>query len=445
MAQMSKRSLLKGMLGGGLITVALPMLDCFLDGNGVALASGAPMPTRFATWLWGCGVNNARWTPDRVGNDFDFKDELRPVEAFKSKITVFSGFNCILNGRPNLPHTSGIMGTLSGSAPRAGGGASALPTIDVLVSGAIGAGSRFRSLEVACTGQPNVSYSMEAGSTVNPSEVDPVALYTRIFGPEFADPNAATFHPDPNVMVRQSVLSAVSEQRADLMRSVGGADRARLDQYFTSVRQMEQQLGQMLQPPPPAVACVVPRQPAAIALGPTWEDAERAHDKLTDLLVMAMACNQTRVVNVVLSNLGSNLRRRDEAVSLHELTHEEPIDAELGYQPKATFFLQKSMDTLATFFRKLDAVQEGDRTLLDNSLVLATTESNFAKLHSIDSLPMIVAGSAGGKWRAGQHITGRGDPTSRVGLTMQQVLGLSVDAWGEDAMRVSNPIGEVIV
>jgi hypothetical protein len=445
MAQWSKRSLLKGIIGGGVVTVGLPFLDCFLDGNGVALASGAPMPSRFATWLWGCGVNNARWTPDRVGSDFDFKDELRPVEAFKEKITVFSGFNCVLNGRPNLPHTSGIMGTLTGSAPRAGGGATALPTIDTLVSGAIGGSSRFRSIEVACTGQPNVSYSMAAGSTINPSEVDPVALYTRIFGPEFADPNAATFRPDPTVMTRQSVLSAVAEQRNELMQSVGAADRARLDQYFTSVRQMEQQLGHMLEPPPPAAACVVPRAPSPIALGPTWEAAERAHDKLTDLLVMAMACNQTRVVNVVLSNLGSNLRRADEAVSLHELTHEEPVDATLGYQPKATFFLEKSMETLATFFAKLDAVREGDRTLLDNSLVLATTESNFAKLHSIDSLPMIVGGSAGGKWRSGQHITGRGDPTSRVGLTMQQVLGVSVDAWGEDAMRTSNPISDVIV
>src|SRR4029450_12500830 len=108
---------------------------------------------------------------------------------------------------------------------------------------------------------PNVSYSMPAGSTVNPSEVDPIQLYKRIFGPEFKDPNAAEFKPDPAIMLRQSALSAVRDERDALLRTVGAADRARVDQYFTSVRELEQQLGLMLQKPPPAESCVVPKEP----------------------------------------------------------------------------------------------------------------------------------------------------------------------------------------
>jgi hypothetical protein len=443
----NRRKVLKGMMGASAVTVALPLLDCFLNSNGEALASGAPIPTRFGTWFWGCGINAARWFPDKIGADYDLKDELKPIGPYQKKVTVLSGFNCILGGKPNLAHWSGIMATFAGVAPSKGGmgsGTADAPTIDCLVADAIGGGSRFRSLEIACTGQSSVSYSMRAGSTVNPSEVDPISLYRRIFGPEFKDPNAGEFKPDPAVMVRKSVLSAVEDDRTALLRTVGSADRVRVDQYFTSLREMEQQLGLMLEKPAPAEACVVPKEPGKIELGPTWETAINSHDVLAQLVVLTLACNQTRVFNVALSSAASNLRRAGSAVSFHELTHEEPINEKDGYQPQATFFMEKSMEAFASMLKLLDSVKEGDGTLLDHSLVLASSESNYAKLHSIDSLPILVAGTAGGKWRSGLHIAGKGDPSSRVGLTIQQVLGMPVSSWGDGAMTTSKPITEVL-
>jgi hypothetical protein len=89
-------------------------------------------------------------------------------------------------------------------------------------------------------------------------------------------------------------------------------------------------------------------------------------------------------------------------------------------------------------------VREGAGTLLDHSLILATSESNFAKIHSVDNLPILVAGSAGGRWKSGQHVSGNGDPSSRVGLTIQQVLGLPVTDWGGGAMQTAKPIAEVM-
>jgi hypothetical protein len=433
------------MRAGGAV-VALPLFDYFLDGNGQALARGAPLPTRFGTWFWGCGINQARWIPDKAGRDYDFKAELKPLEPFRDKLTVLSGFNALLDGRPNLPHWSGIMSTFTGTAPASGGqggGRAEAATLDTLVSDAIGKESRFRSLQIACTGNPSVSYSMRAGSTVNPSEFDPVSLYKRIFGAEYKDPNAATFTPDPAVMLRQSVLSSVKDERAELMRTLGAADRGRADQYFTSLREVEQQLGQMLEKPAPAEACIVPKEPEAVPLGPTWDVVGKAHDVLTQLLVMALTCNQTRVFNVALSAAGSNLRRSDSPISFHELTHEEPVDEKLGYQPKSTFFMEQSMKTFASLVEKMAAVKEGDGTLLDHSLVFATSESNYAKLHSIDSLPMLVAGS-GGKWKSGQHVLGKGDPVSRAGLTIQQALGMPTGSWGTGAMQTSRTISEVI-
>lgn len=443
----TRRNILKGMAQGGAVAMSVPLLDYFLDNNGQALASGAPIPTRFGTWFWGCGINAARWIPKKEGADYDFTPELMPLQPFREKLTVLSGYNCILDGAPNLVHWSGIMATLTGAVPASGGqagGSTEYPTLDTLISDAIGQKSRFRSLEIACTGNPGVSYSMRAGSTVNPSEVDPIGLYKRLFGADFQDPNKAEFTPDPKIMLRQSVLSSVKDDRAELLRKVGAADRARLDQYFTGVRQLEQQLEHLLEKPAPALACVVPKEPGKAPLGPTWDTAVKTHQIIAELMVMALSCNQTRVFNMALSAAASNLRRSDSAIAFHELTHEEPVDEKLGYQPQSTFFIEKSMETLASLLRMMDAVKEGDGTLLDNSLVLATSESNFAKVHSVDALPILVAGKAGGKWLPGRHIAGKGDPSSRVGLTIQQVLGMPTTSWGIKSMETSRPITEVM-
>lgn len=447
MAKWTRRRVLKGLMRGSAVTVALPYLDCFLDGTGELLASGAPIPTRFGTWFWGCGINAARWIPDKIGRDYDLKAELRPIAPFQNKVTVCSGFNCVLGGRPNLAHWSGVMGTLTGAVPSKGGngsGSTDLPTIDCLVADAVGTGTRFRSLEVACTGQSSVSYSMRAGSTVNPSEVDPVSLYKRIFGPEFKDPNAGEFVPDPAIALRQSVLSSVKEERDALMRMVGTTDRTRLDQFFTSVRQIEQQLGRLLEKPAPAEACVIPKEPGARELGPSWETVMQTHELMAQLVTLALACNQTRVFHLALSSALSNLRQAGTQLSFHELTHVEPIDEKLGYQPQSTFYMERSMETFAMMLRLMDGIKEGDGTLLDHSLVLATSESNFAKVHSIESLPIMVAGTAGGRWRSGQHIAGKGDPSSRVGLTIQQALGMPVSSWGAAAMQTSRPLTDVL-
>lgn len=447
MAKWTRRRVLKGMLDGAAVSVGLPILDCFLDTNGKAFASGAPIPTRFGTWFWGCGINASRWIPDQTGADYDMKEELVALKPFQRKVSVFSGFNCVLGGRPNLNHWSGVMATFAGASPVKGGmngGATDFPTIDCLVADAVGKATRFPSIEIACTGDPAVSYSMRAGSTVNPSEVDPVQLYQRLFGPEFQDPNAAQFTPDPAIMLRKSVLSSVKEDRDRLLRMVGAEDRERVDQYFTSVRQMEQQLALMLEEPEPAEACVIPESPREKPLGPTWEAAAATHRSLVNLVALALACNQTRVFNVALSRAASELRKAGTTESFHQLTHEEPVDAKLGYQPESTFFIEKSMEAFADLVGILDSIREGDGTLLDNTLVLATSESNYARVHSIDSLPILVAGQGGGKWRSGIHVAGNGDPSSRVGLTIQQVLGMPVSEWGDGAMKTSRTIEEVV-
>src|SRR5690606_39171635 len=132
--------------------------------------------------------------------------------------------------------------------------------------------------------------SRRSGTSPNPSEVSPAALYTRIFGPDFKDPNAAEFSPDPLIMARQSVLSGVAEHRRIVMAQVGAADRARLDEYFTTLRQMEQQLALELEKPAPLEACTMPRAPDEAQPGTVLDDAAKNNKLFASLVAHAVAC-----------------------------------------------------------------------------------------------------------------------------------------------------------
>ncbi len=441
---LTRRKAMRGLIGGAAVTVGLPLLDAFLDGNGEALAAtGAPVPIRFGTWFWGLGVNPNRWFPDKAGPGYDLKPELEPIRAMQHKINVLGNFNVLLDGAPNLPHVSGGPAIRTGRALTAERG---LPgeSFDVTIGDLIGTRSRFRSLEVSATGDPRNSLSGRGGGNLNPSEGSAAGLYARLFGTGFKDPNSASFVPDPQVMARRSVLSAVGEERAELERAIGAADRQKLDQYYTSVRQLENQLEVELTKPDPLQSCVVPKSVGDRAINAEIENVMVNHQLMADLLVMAMACDQTRVVNMMFNNGASSLTRIGSTITHHQLTHEEPLNNTLGYQPEATYFLTKAMDAWTDFVTKLDAVQEGGRTLLDNSLIFAHSETEFAKFHTIDNIPMMTAGSAGGKVKTGIYVDGEGTPVSRVGLTLQQAMGVSVDRWGSKSMETNKTIGELL-
>jgi hypothetical protein len=443
--EVNRRRALKGMLGGAAVTVGVPLLDIFLDTKGQALAAtGGQVPVRFGTWFWGLGVNPSRWFPSKVGADYDLKPELAPIAAYKHKINVLGGFNVPLDGAPNLPHRSGGVAVRTGRAMNADRG---LPgaSFDIAIGDKVGTRSRFRSLEISSSGDPRNSLSGRGGGNLNPSEVSPAALYQRIFGTGFQDPNSGTFTPDPAVMARRSVLSGVTEQRQALEKSVGAADRQKLDQYFTSVRQLEKQLEVQLTRPEPLEACVVPSSVADRAVNAEIENVIENHELMTDLLVFALACDQTRVFNMMFNNGASSLTRIGSTITHHQLTHEEVLDTRLGYQPEATYYLTKIMEAWVYFVAALDKVQEGDRTLLDNTLVFAHSETEFAKFHTIDNLPMMTAGSAGGAVKTGVYVNGAGSAISRVGLTLQQAMGVPIDRWGSKSLETRKSISEILV
>ena len=439
----ARRDMLRGLLGGAAVTLPLPYLEIFLNAHGTALAAGAPLPVRFVTWFWSMG-HTPGYAVDPNTDKLTFLEECRALDPYKNRLNYFGYFNSPLDGHPNHVHQSGWITIRTGTAPPKPADILS-PTMDVLVSDHIGGSTRFRSLDMGCTGNPKDSLTARSTHVRNPSEVSPVALYARVFGPGFADPNSAEFKPDPDLILQKSVLSGVEEQRKRFEKLLGAADKARMDEFATSVRELENQLALQSQKPAPADACRIAARPDDAPMGTELPVALSNHDALTKILVLAVACNQTRVFNMSFNDTLSSIRKPGTAYTHHTLTHEEPVDKNLGYQPEAFWFNCRSMDALASFIKAFESVREGAGTLLDNTLIFAHAETSFAKIHQIDNIPMFTIGTAGGRLKTGRHIVGHGDPVTRVGLTAMQAMGLPLAKWGQGSLEASKPVTEILV
>ncbi len=442
MANFNRRRVLRGMLNGGAVTVALPLLNCFLNGNGNALASGAPMPVRFGNWFWGCGMNARIFTPAKFGANFEFPEESAPLTKVKKHLNMFSNYNAYRDGAPNLCHYSGWVIIKTGQAPESRTDRPA-STIDTLVARQIGRTTRFPLLTATATGSANTSFSYENG-TPNPAEWSPLNFYTRLFGPEFQNPNAATFTPSPRVMARKSVLSGVMEQTKSLMAEVGAEDKVRLDQYFSGLRGLERQFDLQLTKPTPIAACVPEKAPKDPQTGMPSELVAERHDLMTQLMVMAVACDQTRVFNMAYSEAQAATIKVGYEKPHHTTTHEEPVDDKLQYQPVVSWFTLRAMEKMADFVEAFTKIKEGDGTLLDNCLIYCTSESGLARIHSNDGIPIFTAGRAGGRMKTGLHFDGKGTSHGKIGYTVMRLMGLDVKSFGTKSNEASSPIGEIV-
>jgi hypothetical protein len=442
-----RRTVLNGLLGGALVTVGVPLLDCLLNDNGTALASGAPLPLRFGTWFWGLGFQPGFGIS---GPQMTLGKEALPLERHKKGMNYFEGFNAQLDGRANINHWSGAVVCRTGTPPTSFGDFPA-PTLDVLVSDKFNDRTRFRRLDFSASG-PSRGYSARSTASQNTPEGSPVSAYTRMFGADFIDPNTEDFRPDPATMVTKSVLSAVRDQSKGLMQTLGARDKMRLDSYFTSVREIEQQLELQMHKPPPNAACKRPEAPPSLESaggGQSFDMDVSAvsarHRVLADLLALALACNQARVFTMTYSTANSGLRKQGSVDTHHTMSHEEPIDAKVGYQPTVSWFNIQSCEQMAAFVDAFARIPEGDGTLLDNTIILAHSDTNDARTHQLNAVPMLTFGNGGRRIKTGMVIQGNGDPSTRVGLTIMQALGLPFETWGSKTNETSRAIREIMV
>src|SRR5690606_19462016 len=169
MTTLTRRRVLRGMMNGAAVTVALPLLNSFLNDNGTALASGARMPVRFGTWGWGLGITANIFVPQKVGADFDLPEEISALAPVRQHINLITNTTAFRDQYQNLCHYTGWVIARTGSAPKDGRD---MPgeTIDVTVANRIGTTTRFRSLSATATGDVRNTYSYVNANTPNAPE-----------------------------------------------------------------------------------------------------------------------------------------------------------------------------------------------------------------------------------------------------------------------------------
>jgi hypothetical protein len=211
------------------------------------------------------------------------------------------------------------------------------------------------------------------------------------------------------------------------------------------VRELENTMAVELKKPEIIADVTVPGMPEEMTVNKSVPVLLKTTPVFSRLLAIGLATNQTRVFNMALTEPANTMFLPGDSHVFHQATHEEPVDPKLGYQPVTSRFSTYSMECFAELVAALDAVKEGNGTLLDHSLVLAYTDTSNAKLHAIDGIPMFLAGSANGKLRTGLHVAGNSETVSRVGLTVQQAMGLNVDHWGGGSNLTAKPISEIVI
>ena len=444
MSKLSRRRVLKGMVNGSVVSIALPLLDCFLNENGTALASGVPIPMRFGTWSWGLGMSEAIFVPKKTGPNFDLPPEIASLAPVQKHINLYTNYHVFKDAAPNLCHHSGWVILRSGIAPLTSENRPG-ETIDVTVARKIGNATRFRSLSATATGDVRNSFSYENGNSVNSPEWSPLRFYQRLFGENFQDPNAAEFTPDPRVTIRKSSLSHVLDETRALNKELGTDDRERLDQYFTGLRDLERRFDLQLKKPDPREACIVTDRPEELPSGLDAYLVAKRHRMMTDLMLMAVACDQTRVFNMFYASAFSATTKPGYDKPHHTATHEEAVDETQQCQPNVSWYTRRAMEEWAYYVEALANFREGDGTLLDNAFIYATTDQSFAKIHGIEGIPMFSAGTAGGRVKTGLHLDGGKSPGTRLGYTAMRLMGLDVPSWGDKSNNTSKEIGEILV
>ena len=329
----------------------------------------------------------------------------------------------------NSPHYAGAAGILS-AAPLMSVGDDVTfssPTIDQIIAAEVGQDTLYSSLQTAATDTYGLSYT-GAGARAS-AETDPYALYERIFGDTFREPGEEGV-VDPTLGLRRSVLDAVMEDVGALQSRVGAADKVRLEQHLDGVRELEQRLAQLQEDPPDLEACARP-DTAPEASYPDIDGRAQYQARsrvMTDLLAMALACDQTRVFAHFLCEPVSNVLYPDATDGHHNLTHDEALP-----QDEVSAITVLLMEELAYMLEKFSSVDEGDGSLLDNSVILATSEVSLGQTHSIDDVPMVLAGSACGKLRTNYHYKSvSGENASMALLTLCRAMDLSAAEIGVD-------------
>lgn len=428
-----RRRFLRGLVAGSLVTVGLPWLELFAGRKayGATLCDDG-FPRRLVVFLWGNGNRPELWTPAVTGPDYELPPELESLAPVRSKLSVVTGLSTKVDNIS--PHWSGAAGLLTGAqvVGTDDDWTVAGPTIDQVVAEAVGGETLYRSIQVGV--DSTSCFSFAGPNAQNPAENDPAALYARLFGDSFIEPGKKGTVP-PSLGWRRSALDAVMEDARALQGELGAADQERLERHLDGLRDLEARLQRLQEDPPDLAACERPLEPDAsypeVDGRPQLSAISRV---MADMVAMSLACDQTRVVTFQFSPPLSNALYPDAPDGHHNLTHDEGEG-----QPTVDSITRYIVGELAYLLQAMDAVTEGDGTLLDHSLVLGASEVSEGRTHSLDEVPLLVAGGGCGRLVTGEHVRSNGqESSSKAMLSVLRAMDLNLASWGEDECETSD-------
>jgi hypothetical protein len=426
---LSRRALIRGT---GL-ALSLPLLDSMFPA-GRALAQGSVMsPVRSGFFYIPHGATMARWTPAAEGREFALSEILEPLEPFKPRLNVISDLTHPMAygpGGATAHHNRSSAVFLSGAMAASGAEARLGITVDQVIANERGQDTPLPSLEMminqgslSCGDGLSCAYrntlAWQNPTSPLPMERNPQVVFERLFGDGSTDEER-----DARRAQALSLLDAASAQVRSLERSLPADDRARLDRFLTDVREIERRIERAAASS--SADLDIPPRPSGIP-----GDVEEHIKLMMDLLVLAWQADITRVTTFQLASELSNSVYPNSGIrdAFHTLSHHSHID-----ENKAKFAVlnRYHIGLLVYLLEKLDAVPDGDGTLLDHSMVLYGSGMSDGNEHNHAPLPLLLAGRAGGALEGGRHLRHSPDTSmSNLLLAMLHKLDIGHTSFGD--------------
>jgi hypothetical protein len=414
----------------------LPSLSAFADTTPPAAA----FPKRFAVLFMGNGVNEEHWGAEGSGADMKLSRTLEPLEPLKHKINVIHGlFDQPTTGMGIHPAQTG--GLLSGAKIQKGAIIRAGITVDQVIANKIGQDSPQPSIVLACeqpmTGYHETNFSMAYSSHISwqtpdspvPNEVYPSLAWDNLF-------------ENRGSLRNMSVLDRVMDDASALTKEISASDKAKLDEYLTSVREVEKRVDSTRKNKAAAddrakqenrPVFSMPRPANGLP-----EDLREHARLMCDIIAIAFQTDKSRVASLILARDLSALYYPFLGVAEghHAASHNNLSE---GYERISRFHLSQ----LAYLATKLDSMPEGDGTVLDHSCLMWLSNMWIGRKHDNSRLPLVLAGGLGGAIETGRTLNyvDAGDDNRKVCslyLSLMDRFGVKLDHFGDSAARLQN-------
>ncbi len=415
-------------LRGAGTALALPLLDAMIPALRADRLTAAAPVRRLGFVFYTLGVDEAKWRPTGEGANYQLSEALAPLAPHKEKFLVLKGLSSDPDRTKAGFHDRALASFMTGVEP-AKGKVHVGISVDQVAAQALGKETQFASLELSTEYNGALGgVSFKSATNPLPFEANPRRVFERLFGEGGRiDPVASAERKAAD----QSSLDTVTSRIAELKGKLGAGDRRKLDEYLQSIRDIERRIQVAMEKQP--VDLPEATRPAGIP--DSWPE----HVKIMfDLQVLALQADLTRVWTFMYAREASSMTFPHLGISMghHEISHHNFEADKLAALAKIN--VDQSAH-FAYFLAKLDAIKEGNSTLLDHSLIMYGSDLSVPTVHSQHDLPIIVAGGASGRMAGGRYIIYPGDttPLTNLYLTMLDKVGVPTEKLGDSTGRLN--------